>query len=240
MRIALIGYGKMGQAIEKIALERGHEISSIVNSVNPIEQVDFSKTDVAIEFTKPELATKHIIHCINSSVPVVVGTTAWQEDLEAIKALCLDKNGSLLYASNFSLGVNIFFEINKRLAELLSEHPEYQAEIEEIHHLQKLDAPSGTAIEIASGIISYNKNYTNWKTGLNELPKVEKDELAIIAKREPDVPGTHSVIYSSEIDSISLTHTAHNRKGFALGAVIAAEWLVNKKGVFTMSNILNS
>ena len=240
MRIALIGYGKMGQAIEKIALERGHEISSIVNSANPIEQVDFSKTDVAIEFTKPELATKHIIHCINSSVPVVVGTTAWHEDLEAIKALCLDKNGSLLYASNFSLGVNIFFEINKRLAELLSEHPEYQAEIEEIHHLQKIDAPSGTAIEIASGIISYNKNYTNWKTGLNELPKVEKDELPIIAKREPDVPGTHSVIYSSEIDSISLTHTAHNRKGFALGAVIAAEWLVNKKGVFTMSNILNS
>lgn len=240
MRIALIGYGKMGQAIEKIALERGHEISFIVNSENPIEQVDFSKTDVAIEFTKPELATKHIVHSINASVPIVVGTTAWHEELEAIKAICLDKKGSLLYASNFSLGVNIFFEINNRLAELLSDHPEYQAEIEEIHHLQKLDAPSGTAIEIAKGIVSYNQNYTNWKTGLNELPKVEKDELPIIAKREPDVPGTHTVNYASEIDTISLTHQAHNRKGFALGAVIAAEWLVNKKGVFTMSNILNS
>ncbi|MBM3452429.1 MAG: 4-hydroxy-tetrahydrodipicolinate reductase [Bacteroidetes bacterium] len=240
MRIALIGYGKMGQAIEKIALERGHKISCKVNSDNPIEQVDFSQTDVAIEFTKPELATKHIIHCIDASVPIVVGTTAWQEELEAIKAICLDKSGSLLYASNFSLGVNIFFEINKRLAQLLSDHPEYQAEVEEIHHLQKLDAPSGTAIDIAKGIVSFNQNYSGWKTGLNEKPEVKNDELPIIAKREPDVPGTHTVNYISEIDTISLTHQAHNRKGFALGAVIAAEWVVNKKGVFTMSNILNS
>jgi 4-hydroxy-tetrahydrodipicolinate reductase len=200
MKIALVGYGKMGQAIEKIALERGHEISCIVTSSNPIENVDFSSTDVAIEFTKPELAFKHIVHCFHSEVPIVVGTTAWHEELETIKEICQDKNGSLLYASNFSLGVNIFFEINKRLAELLSDHPEYKAEVEEIHHLQKLDAPSGTAIEIAKGIISY----------------------------------------TSEIDTISMTHQAHNRKGFALGAVIAAEWIVNKKGVFTMSNILNS
>jgi 4-hydroxy-tetrahydrodipicolinate reductase len=240
MKIALIGYGKMGQAIEKIALERGHEISIIVTSQNPIEHVDFSSTDVAIEFTKPELATKHIIHCMNSSVPVVVGTTAWHEELETIKAICEDKNGSLLYASNFSLGVNIFFEINKRLAELLSDHPEYKAEIEEIHHLQKLDAPSGTAIEIAKGIVSYNQNYNDWKTGLNARPEVNDDELPIIAKREPNVPGTHTVNYVSEIDTISMTHQAHNRKGFALGAVIAAEWVVTKKGVFTMSNILNS
>lgn len=240
MKIALIGYGKMGQAIEKIALERGHEICCIVTSQNPIEHVDFSSTDVAIEFTKPELATKHIIHCINSSVPVVVGTTAWHEELETIKAICEDKNGSLLYASNFSLGVNIFFEINKRLAELLSDHPEYKAQIEEIHHLQKLDAPSGTAIEIAKGIVSYNQNYNDWKTGLNAKPEVNDDELPIIAKREPNVPGTHTVNYVSEIDTISMTHQAHNRKGFALGAVIAAEWVVTKKGVFTMSNILNS
>jgi 4-hydroxy-tetrahydrodipicolinate reductase len=240
MKIALIGYGKMGQAIEKIALERGHEISCIVTSHNPIEHVDFSSTDVAIEFTKPELATKHIIHCMNSSVPVVVGTTAWHEELETIKAICEDKNGSLLYASNFSLGVNIFFEINKRLAELLSDHPEYKAEIEEIHHLQKLDAPSGTAIEIAKGIVSYNQNYNDWKTGLNARPEVNDDELPIIAKREPNVPGTHTVNYVSEIDTLSMTHQAHNRKGFALGAVIAAEWVVTKKGVFTMSNILNS
>jgi 4-hydroxy-tetrahydrodipicolinate reductase len=240
MKIALIGYGKMGQAIEKIALERGHEISIIVTSQNPIEHVDFSSTDVAIEFTKPELATKHIIHCMNSSVPVVVGTTAWHEELETIKAICEDKNGSLLYASNFSLGVNIFFEINKRLAELLSDHPEYKAEIEEIHHLQKLDAPSGTAIEIAKGIVSYNQNYNDWKTGLNARPEVNDDELPIIAKREPNVPGTHTVNYVSEIDTLSMTHQAHNRKGFALGAVIAAEWVVTKKGVFTMSNILNS
>jgi 4-hydroxy-tetrahydrodipicolinate reductase len=240
MKIALIGYGKMGQAIEKIALERGHEISIIVTSHNPIEHVDFSTTDVAIEFTKPELATKHIIHCMNSSVPLVVGTTAWHEELETIKAICEDKNGSLLYASNFSLGVNIFFEINKRLAELLSDHPEYKAEIEEIHHLQKLDAPSGTAIEIAKGIVSYNQNYNDWKTGLNARPEVNDDELPIIAKREPNVPGTHTVNYVSEIDTLSMTHQAHNRKGFALGAVIAAEWVVTKKGVFTMSNILNS
>jgi 4-hydroxy-tetrahydrodipicolinate reductase len=240
MKIALIGYGKMGQAIEKIALERGHEISCIVTSHNPIEHVDFSTTDVAIEFTKPELATKHIIHCMNSSVPLVVGTTAWHEELETIKAICEDKNGSLLYASNFSLGVNIFFEINKRLAELLSDHPEYKAEIEEIHHLQKLDAPSGTAIEIAKGIVSYNQNYNDWKTGLNARPEVNDDELPIIAKREPNVPGTHTVNYVSEIDTLSMTHQAHNRKGFALGAVIAAEWVVTKKGVFTMSNILNS
>jgi 4-hydroxy-tetrahydrodipicolinate reductase len=240
MKIALVGYGKMGQAIEKIALERGHEISCIVTSSNPIENVDFSSTDVAIEFTKPELAFKHIVHCIHSDVPVVVGTTAWHEELETIKEICQDKNGSLLYASNFSLGVNIFFEINKRLAELLSDHPEYKAEVEEIHHLQKLDSPSGTAIEIAKGIVSYNQNYNDWKTGLNEKPDVTNDELPIIAKREPDVPGTHTVNYTSEIDTISMTHQAHNRKGFALGAVIAAEWIVNKKGVFTMSNILNS
>jgi 4-hydroxy-tetrahydrodipicolinate reductase len=177
---------------------------------------------------------------MNSSVPVVVGTTAWHEELETIKAICEDKNGSLLYASNFSLGVNIFFEINKRLAELLSDHPEYKAEIEEIHHLQKLDAPSGTAIEIAKGIVSYNQNYNDWKTGLNARPEVNDDELPIIAKREPNVPGTHTVNYVSEIDTLSMTHQAHNRKGFALGAVIAAEWVVTKKGVFTMSNILNS
>jgi 4-hydroxy-tetrahydrodipicolinate reductase len=240
MNIALIGYGKMGKAIEEIALERGHKISTIVDSKNEIEKADFSNTDVAIEFSKPELATKHIIHSLKHSIPIVVGTTAWHHELEAIKTICTDLNGTMLYSSNFSLGVNIFFEINKRLAELLTNHPEYQAEIEEIHHVQKLDAPSGTAIEIAKGIIGYNQNYDDWKCEIGQIPNVENHVLPINAIRKPEVPGTHSVTYKSEIDTITLSHIAHNRKGFALGSVIAAEWIINKKGIFTMSNILNS
>jgi 4-hydroxy-tetrahydrodipicolinate reductase len=240
MNIALIGYGKMGKAIEKIAIERGHKISFIVNSENEIEKAEFSNTDVAIEFSKPELATKHIIHCLNNSIPIVVGTTAWHHELETIKTICADINGTILYSSNFSLGVNIFFEINKKLSELLNYHPEYKAEIEEIHHVQKLDAPSGTAIEIARGIIEYNQNYDDWKCEIGKLPDVNENEIPIIAKRNPDVPGTHTVTYTSEIDTISMSHIAHNRKGFALGSVIAAEWIRNKKGIFTMSNILNS
>jgi 4-hydroxy-tetrahydrodipicolinate reductase len=240
MKIALIGYGKMGKAIEQIAIERGHEISCIINSENQIESANFEGTDIAIEFSNPELAIKHIVHCINSSIPIVVGTTAWHNELETVKTICSDQNGSLLYSSNFSIGVNIFFEINNRLAELMSSHPEYTAEIEEIHHTQKLDAPSGTAIEIAKGIISYNQNYNNWLCEVGQKPNVNKDEIPIVALREPEVPGTHTVKYSSDIDSITMTHQANNRKGFALGAVVAAEWLVHKKGIFTMSNVLKS
>jgi 4-hydroxy-tetrahydrodipicolinate reductase len=240
MNIALIGYGKMGKAIEEIAIERGHKISCIVNSKNTIEDADFSNTDVAIEFSKPELATKHIIHCLNNSIPIIVGTTAWHHEIETIKTICSEENGAILYSSNFSLGVNIFFEINKKLAELLNNHSEYKAEIEEIHHVHKLDAPSGTAIEIAKGIIGYNQNYDDWKCEIGKLPTVSEHEIAIIAKREPEVPGTHTVTYSSEIDTISMSHIAHNRKGFALGSVISAEWIKDKTGIFTMSNILNS
>jgi 4-hydroxy-tetrahydrodipicolinate reductase len=240
MKIALIGYGKMGKAIEKIALERGHTIDAIVNSSNTIDEVDMLNCDVAIEFSTPELATKHIIHCFNKQIPIVVGTTAWHHELESIKTICGEENGSMIYAPNFSLGVNIFFELNKRLAELMSGNTDYSAEVIEVHHLQKLDSPSGTAIELAKGIIAYNETYNDWKSGDGIKPEVSDAILPITAIREPEVPGTHTVIYQSEIDSILMTHQAHSRKGFALGAVVAAEWIFGKKGVFTMSNVLNS
>ena len=240
MKITLIGYGKMGKAIEKIALERGHSIAVIVNSSNSIDLIDLSNCDVAIEFSTPELATKHIVHCFNHQIPIVVGTTGWHHELESIKTICGKVDGSLIYAPNFSLGVNIFFELNKRLAELMSGNIDYQAEVVEVHHLQKLDSPSGTAIELANEIISYNKTYTDWKSSNGMKLEVSSSILPITAIREPDVPGTHTVMYQSEIDSILMTHQAHNRKGFALGAVVAAEWIFGKKGVFTMSNVLNS
>lgn len=240
MKIGLIGYGKMGKAIEKIALERGHSIEAIVNSSNPVDKADLSNCDIAIEFSTPDLATKHIIHCFNNHIPIVVGTTAWHHELETIKTMCNELNGSMIYAPNFSLGVNIFFELNKRLAELMSGNADYHAEVIEVHHLQKLDSPSGTAIEIAKGIIAYNDSYEDWKSGEGVKPEVSDSILPITAIREPEVPGTHTVIYQSEIDSILMTHQAHNRNGFALGAVVAAEWINGKKGVFTMSNVLNS
>jgi 4-hydroxy-tetrahydrodipicolinate reductase len=240
MKIALIGYGKMGKAIEQIAQERGHSIDAIVNSSNSIDFVDLSNCDVAIEFSTPELATKHIVNCFNTKIPIVVGTTGWLHELDSIKTICGEVDGSLIYAPNFSLGVNIFFELNKRLAELMSGNLDYQAEVVEVHHLQKLDSPSGTAIELANEIISYNKTYTDWKSSNGIKPEVSSSILPITAIREPEVPGTHTVMYQSEIDSILMTHQAHNRKGFALGAVVAAEWIIGKKGVFTMSNVLNS
>ncbi|MFA7274392.1 MAG: 4-hydroxy-tetrahydrodipicolinate reductase [Crocinitomicaceae bacterium] len=241
MRLALIGYGKMGKEIEILARERGHEIVCIVDSKNPIESADFSTVQVAIEFTKPALAIHHIEFCLEHGIPIVVGTTGWTAQLDSIHEKVNNNNGSLLHASNFSIGVNIFFEINRKLAELMNPHAkEYQVSMEEIHHTQKLDAPSGTAISLAQDIIG-GSDYEQWKCIENNdgVSVSIFPEFDIIAKRIPEVPGTHIVTYSSEIDTLEIKHEAKNRKGFALGSILAAEWLVGKNGVFTMKNVLN-
>ena len=231
MNIALLGYGRMGKSIETIALNRNHSISLIVSDSN--SDYDFKNTDVAIDFSIPSVAVLNIKKALDAGVPVISGTTGWLNHYDEIVTYCKEKNGTFLYASNFSLGVNIFFEINKRLSELMSGFSEYSIEMEEIHHTQKLDAPSGTAITLAEDIIK-NSDYKNWTL---ENPK--SNEILIDAKRIEHVPGTHEVTYNSEIDSISIKHTAHSRQGFAMGAVVAAEWIKDKKGVFTMKDVLN-
>lgn len=236
MRIAILGYGKMGKAIEEIAIERGHTISLKINSQNPIEKADFSTTDVAIEFSIPDLAEKHMKTCLQNNVPVVVGTTGWNDLLPEITSLVKEKNASLLHASNFSIGVNLFFKLNEQLAQLMNKQSEYKADIEEIHHLQKLDAPSGTAITLAEGIIENTDKLNAWKLKEDNLDSLT---LPINAIREPNVPGTHSINYTSEIDTITISHEAHSRKGFAQGAVVAAEWITERKGVYTMRDLLN-
>lgn len=239
MNIALIGYGKMGKAIEEIALERGHTIVGKSNSELPIESIDFSRVDVAIEFTAPHFAVKHIEFCIENQTPIVVGTTAWNDQLPEVINYVNKKDGALLHASNFSIGVNIFFDINRRLAKLMTGYPEYTATIEEIHHKQKLDAPSGTAIALANDMLYQNTNLTSWIHGENKIPEVKSGQIAVTSHREEGVPGTHKIEYKSAIDTIELIHTAHSRKGFALGAVIAAEWLAGKKGIYTMQDVIN-
>ena len=237
MKIALIGYGKMGKAIESYAVQRGHEVAVKIDSSTLLKDTDLSQCDIAIEFTRPELAVDHILHCIYIGIPIVVGTTDWKERLNEVEAAVSQQKGSVLYASNFSIGVNLFFAINKELARIMAPYKEYKASIEEIHHTQKVDAPSGTAVTIAEGILEENKNYTHWEL-THDPSKVKEQNLAVIAKREDSVPGTHLVQYTSDIDTISFEHVAHNRDGFALGAVIAAEWLGNKKGLFTMHDVL--
>lgn len=239
MKIGLIGYGKMGKVIEKIALERGHTIAFRANSSNPFTSMKNIDADVAIEFTRPELAVEHMKHALEKGLPIVVGTTAWNEHLEEITEKTKKLNGSLLHASNFSIGVNIFFKINEQLAKIMAPQKEYHASVEEIHHVQKLDSPSGTAISIANGIIKNNPELKSWVSMEGMKPSVQPSELAITAYREPGVPGTHIVHYDSPIDSITMTHVAHNRDGFALGSVIAAEFLHNKKGMYTMSDVLS-
>jgi 4-hydroxy-tetrahydrodipicolinate reductase len=236
MKIALIGYGKMGKEIEQIAISRGHEIVLKINSNNLQEfTVDnLKKADVAIEFTTPNAVLKNIYTCFDAGIPIVVGTTAWYNHLDEVKKYCAQKNASLLYASNFSVGVNLFFALNKKLAELMAPYKEYDVMIEEIHHTQKLDAPSGTAISLANDILAVHPTKKKWS-----LDKSDEQTLLIKAKRIDPCPGTHSIKYSSEIDDIEIIHTAHNRKGFAIGAVIAAEWLIGKKGVYTINDVLN-
>jgi 4-hydroxy-tetrahydrodipicolinate reductase len=231
MKIALLGYGKMGKVIERIALERGHEIVLKKDEFNTYDGL--STADVAIDFSVPTAAVANISNAFNVNVPVVSGTTGWLEHFDEMVALCNEKQTGFISSSNFSLGVNIFFELNEYLAKIMSQFDSYKVMMEEIHHTQKLDAPSGTAISLAKGVIE-NSKYANWT-----LDEAKNNEIHIEAKRIGDVPGTHTVTYESIVDSIELKHTAHNREGFALGAVIAAEWLAGKKGIYSMKDVLN-
>lgn len=236
MKIALIGYGKMGKAIEAIALERGHEIilKIDVNNAHEFTQENLENADAAIEFTGPHTAFNNVIKLLEFGVPVVSGSTGWLDKWEEVKKLCADNNGTLLYASNFSIGVNLFFELNKKLAALMHPHKEYAVSLEEIHHTTKVDAPSGTAITLAEQIMDVYNEKKEW---VNDI-EPKDDQLLIVSKREDPAPGTHTISYKSEIDDISITHTAHSRKGFALGAVLAAEYAKDKKGILTMKEVL--
>ncbi len=243
MKIALIGYGKMGKAIEKIALDRGHRTPLLIDSKNPLSKniEHLKEVDVAIEFSRPDNVIENIYTCLDNSVPIVVGTTGWNDMLGEITEKCNEVNGQLLHASNFSIGVNLFFDLNKKMAQMMKPFlDEYKISMEEIHHTQKLDAPSGTAITLAQDIIG-NTSYSTYSCNENEEPLTELngEDISIHAKRIPEVPGTHSIKYESSIDKIEICHTAKNRTGFALGAVIAAEWIVNKHGVYTMSDVLD-
>ena len=233
MKIALIGYGKMGKEIEQIALSRGHEIVFTSNHAITNSSDQIKSADVAVEFSQPDAAANNILACFDLGIPVVVGTTGWYNRLNEIKSEAESKGGTLLYATNFSIGVNILFHMNEKLASIMNDVQEYEPSIQEIHHLQKLDKPSGTAITIAEGILQNLDRKKQWT-----LDEPSADDLHIDVLREPEVPGTHIIKYDSEVDFIEIKHEANSRKGFALGAVKAAEWLQNKKGVFTMKDFL--
>lgn len=236
MKIALIGYGKMGKAIEEIAVQKGHEVVLKIGSQNVDEMTiaNLQKADVAIEFTTPHSAVQNIKKCFDADIPVVCGSTGWLQHWEEITEYVQNKNGAFLYGSNFSIGVNLFFELNLFLAQLMAPYNEYDVKMEEIHHTQKRDAPSGTAITLAEQILQYSKQKKSWT---NKEAKTNS-ELEIQSVRTDPAPGTHIIQYMSGIDDIEIKHTAHNRKGFAAGAVMAAEFLQNKKGVFTMKDVL--
>ena len=236
MRIALIGYGKMGKTIEEIALQRGHSVNLKIDidSLDSFTKENLQRCDVAIEFTGPNSAKENILKCIHATTPIVSGSTGWLDSLAEVKANCAAKNGTFLYASNFSVGVNIFFEVNKKLAQLMSTRDSYDVSIEEIHHTQKKDAPSGTAITLAEQVLQEVNRKKNW---VNDATS-NKENLTITSKRIDPAPGTHSVKYNSVIDDIEIIHTAHNRQGFALGAVLAAEYIHDKKGIFSMQEVL--
>ncbi|MDR3272701.1 MAG: 4-hydroxy-tetrahydrodipicolinate reductase [Flavobacteriaceae bacterium] len=231
MKIALVGYGKMGKAIEKIAVAQGHIITAKLEE-KPAQK-NINGADVAIEFTTPASAFENVKACLEIGLPVVCGTTAWLDKLPETLEICRKLNGAFLYASNYSLGVNLFFEINKRVAEIMQKYPEYSVRLEEIHHTEKKDAPSGTAITLAESILPIY-GFDDWK--LSE--KTEGNLLGIEAKRIENVAGTHLTLYSSEVDEIEIKHTAHSRKGFAMGALLAAKWLIGKHGVFSMKDVL--
>ena len=231
MKFALLGYGRMGKAIEQIALDRGHQIVCKIDK--NLSEGKLHEADAAINFSIPDAAADNISSALNQRVPVVCGTTGWLDAYQQVTQTALEKNTAFLYASNFSVGVNLFFKLNKVLAQMMHPHKEYRASMEETHHIHKLDAPSGTAITLAEGIIE-NSDLIDWK-----LDEDAKDNLSIQSYREGEVPGTHSIKYKSPIDDITIEHKAHNRKGFALGAVIAAEWIVGKKGIFKMDDVLN-
>lgn len=236
MKIALIGYGKMGKAIEEIALKKGHNVVLRVDSSSrsTLTAEELSNADVAIEFTTPHAAKENLLLCFQAGIPVVCGSTGWTQELPAIENSCKELNGAMLYASNFSVGVNLFFELNKKLAALMANQPSYEVILEEIHHTQKKDAPSGTAITLAQQILEQINRKKQWVNDISENP----EDLEIISQRIDPAPGTHHVKYSSVIDDIEIIHTAHSRKGFAAGAVLAAEFIANKKGIFRMSDVL--
>jgi 4-hydroxy-tetrahydrodipicolinate reductase len=231
MKIALLGYGKMGKTIERLAQERGHEV--VLKITDDVKNYDLKKADVAIDFSIPDAAFNNITTCFEQQLPVVSGTTGWLSRYDEAVEICKANKAAFIYASNFSLGVNLFFELNKKLAQMMNGFKDYSVDIEEIHHTQKLDAPSGTAISLAEQIIK-NSDKTSWK--LDE--RTSEEEIPVTAKRIENVPGTHIISYRSNVDTIKIEHEAHSRDGFALGAIIAAEWLQNKKGVFTMKDVL--
>lgn len=236
MKIAIIGHGKMGMTIEQLALTKGHEIGLVVdlNNKSDLNSQNLQKVDVAIEFSRPESAFDNVLNCLKAGTPVVSGTTGWLDKMDEIKKYCHELNGAFFYASNYSIGVNIFFEINRHLAKMMNNFPDYKILMEEIHHTQKLDAPSGTAITLANDILSNIKRKSRW---VNEA-STQENELSIVSKRIDEVPGTHSVNYSSPIDTIEIKHTAHSRVGFAEGAITAAQWVIGRKGCFGMNNML--
>jgi 4-hydroxy-tetrahydrodipicolinate reductase len=236
MKIALIGYGKMGKTIERLALAKGYDIALIIDKDNPQDftNENLRKAEVAIEFSQPESAFENVKTCLEASVPIIVGTTGWLEHLAEAKAICKRTGGAMIQATNYSIGVNLFFALNRYLAKLMNGQPQYDVQIEEIHHTQKLDAPSGTAITIANDILNEINRKMQWVN--HEASDVS--DLQIISKRIDPAPGTHEVTYHSEIDTIKISHEAHSREGFALGALTAAEWIVGKKGFFTMQDVL--
>ncbi|MFD2743422.1 MULTISPECIES: 4-hydroxy-tetrahydrodipicolinate reductase [Sphingobacterium] len=244
MKIGLLGYGKMGQLIERYAIKRGHEIVWTIDANNrdQINAKDLVDADVAIDFSTPDAALDNIHLCFDINLPIVVGTTGWYDRLEEIKAICNQTNQAMLYGSNFSIGVNVFFHVNRLLARAISPYKQYDAQVEEIHHIHKLDAPSGTAITIAEGILDAYVEKDKWVNrveGSGEEVIPAKDELLIESLRLEEVPGTHTVLYSSEVDQIEFKHTAHSRDGFALGAVVAAEWLVGRKGFYQVTEMFD-
>jgi 4-hydroxy-tetrahydrodipicolinate reductase len=244
MKIALLGYGKMGQIIERFALERGHEIvlKVTIDNQEDLTENNLRKADVAIDFSAPDAALGNIYACFDANLPVVVGTTGWYGELQEVKNECLVSNNTLLYGSNFSIGVNLFFHMNKLLAKLMNDYPAYEIQVEEIHHTQKLDSPSGTAMTIAEDIIANLDRKSEWVNELEGTPfddMLKKEQLLIESHRIDSVPGTHTVVYSSEVDEIEFKHTAHSRSGFALGAIIAAEWLEKRQGFYNITDIFN-
>ena len=237
MKIALIGYGKMGKEIEQILIARGHTIPLIIDLNNTnLDAAHLKEIDVAIEFTTPSTAYGNVVKCLEAGVPVVCGTTAWLDKLPQVEQLCKEKTGAFFYASNYSIGVNIFFEINRRLAQLMNRFGEYDVTIEETHHTQKKDAPSGTAVTLAEGILENLDRKQKWVCGTTTVP----EELEVVAIRRSVVPGTHTVTYESDVDSFSITHMAKSRRGFALGAVLAAEFLYGKTGIFSMKDLMKA
>ncbi len=231
MKIALFGYGKMGKTIERLALDRGHAIVAKIDK--ELQEGNLADADVAIDFSVPKEAFNNIVKCFNENIPIISGTTGWLDKFEEAITICNAKNGAFIYASNYSLGVNLFFELNEQLAKMMTRFDDYNVSMEEIHHTQKLDAPSGTAITLAEGVIA-NSTKNSWSLDVTNT----NNSLPIVAKRIDNVPGTHTVVYSSVVDEIEIKHTAKNRDGFAVGAIIAAEWLQDKKGVFTMKDVL--